>query len=133
MDGHSLADQIIQARETHQDQRKDDLGLPIPDWFTQKDYSPDYLAARTFLLHPQIYFHNTLLWEHGEYIEENATTLASLARWPHPVSPTMLAVVWDRIRELAPRLDPTRIAITSDLIFNMSTGEFEKNSTMLRV
>lgn len=129
----SLADQIIQARETHHKQRVDDIGLPIPDWFTRKDYTPDYLAARTFLLHPQIYFYNTLLWERGSHIEEDATTLASLARWPHPVSPTMLAVVWDRIRELAPKLDTTRIAITSDLIFNLATGEFEEDSTTLRV
>lgn len=133
MDGYSLADQIIQAREKQQEQKVDDIGLPIPDWFTHKNYTPDYLVARVFMLHPQIYLHNTLLWEHGEHIEEDNTTLASLAKWPYTVSPSMLAVVWDRIRELAPELDRTRIAITSDLVFNMGTGEFEKDSTILRV
>lgn len=119
MDEYSLADQIIQARETHHKQRVDDIGLPIPDWFTRKDYSPDYLVARVFLLHPQIYFHNTLLWEHGDYLEEDEATLASLAKWPYPVPTPMRAVVWDRIRGLAPRLDPTRIAITSDLLISL--------------
>lgn len=129
----SLADQIIQARETHHKQKVDDIGLPIPDWLTRKEYPPDYLVARTFLLHPQIYFYNTLLWEHGSHIDEDAATLASLARWPYTIPLPMQAVVWDRIRELAPRLDPTRISITSDLVFNISTGELEDDSTTPRV
>lgn len=129
----SLAEQIIQARETHHKQRVDDIGLPVPDWFTRKEYPPDYLVARVFLLHPQIYFYKTLLWEHGSHIEEDTATLASLARWPYTVPIPMQAVVWDRIRELSPRLDPTRISITSDLVFNLSTGELEDDSTTPRV
>lgn len=127
-----LAEQIIQ-NNSRPKTKTDDLGISLPTDFSKKDCPPDYLAARVFLLHPQIYLYRTVLWEHGDIVREDATTLAKFARWHHQITPPMQVVVWDRIRELAPRLDTTRISITSDLVFNISTGEFEHDSTTPRV
>lgn len=119
-----LAEQIIQ-NNSKPNTKTDDLGIPIPPEFSKNDYSPDYLVARVFLLHPQIYLYRTVLWEHGDIVREDTTTLASLARWPYTIPLPMQAVVWDRIRELAPHLDTSKVAIAPDTFFNIETGELE--------
>lgn len=124
----SLADQIIEqnsspARGEELDQV---LGIPLQE-ISQNPV--DHLAARMIVLN-NLYVNpdDNSIWNHTTRINEDAKTVTKLANYYDRSYqlPQIYPLVYNRLREVLPRLSRDKLWITPTLLFNRKTGELEE-------
>lgn len=124
----SLADEVIQAnkeeKKVSNEPKLDDIGFPLPKPQTEKAWC-EYLTARLWYLNPRIYFHEGRLWIDEHRILETKNSYYRLAKYPSKIQDHENEYVWERLRELVPRLNTDIVAVLPDLTFNMKTGELK--------
>lgn len=128
----SLADKVIEANNEHIKQeskdelpRLDDVGLPLPIPDTEKAWC-EYLTARLLYLNNRIYKYCGHLWIYNSPIKENKATYYELAAYPKVITDPQCKYIWRRAKELVPELDTKKISVLPGVIFDMETGEFNR-------
>lgn len=110
----NLADQLYEANQEHTDEI-DEIGLPLPrvrNMYTHYEY----LTARCFYLNPHLHTRpDGNLYNSHVLVQPTLDDIAQLANWFDRLPRQAVLYVYNRIKELAPRLDPNIIAITPTL------------------
>ncbi len=121
-----LAEQLIKANEAEKkiETEKDELGLPLPQKKTP-EAKYNYLAARALFINKHIYTRNnkTELWNEHEKIKPKRSDISKLARWYGPLPPEGVVYVYEKLKQVAPYLDETKIAITPTMLWDIENQE----------
>jgi len=133
---NNLADQLIEAnREEVEEERKiDEYGLPLPQKKGIQAHC-NYLAARAIYLNKHLYTrdHGRTLWNSHEIVQPRTADIARLARWAEPISKQSAAYIYDKIKELVPYLDESKIAITPNLLWDIEKQELIETKEVINV
>lgn len=125
----SLADKIIEQNSSSMSGEELDLVLGIPLQAISKN-PVDHLAARIIVLNPNMYIDpvDNSIWRSDVRIREDASTITALANYYDRQYhlPNIYPLVYNRLRELLPRLSRDKLWISPTLLFNRKTGELEE-------
>lgn len=138
----NLADQVIEANEqeyiekTAGDQAPegyytDDLGLWVEqDIRKNKQRFAQYVLVRCKKLNPHLHTRdNAFLFNSHTIVNKHPNDIAELAGLAETLTTPLAALVYNRLIEIVPKLDKTRIEVTPGLVWNMDTCEFEEWET----
>ncbi len=132
----TLADQIIERSSVAQEEGEEalepvmteHLGVPVSLSAMQKD-PVNHLAARMILLN-RLYVNSIddSIWNGYTRISETPQTITALANYYDPTYklPHIYPLVYNRLREVLPRLSRDKLWISPTLLFNRKTGELEE-------
>lgn len=133
---NNLADQLIEAnREEEKEEHKvDEYGLPLPK---KKDPQMrcNYLVARAIYINKHLYTRNSGkdLYNGHEIVRPRAADIARLAKWVEPLNKQATIYIYDKIKELVPYLDESKIAITPNLLWDIEKQELIETKEVVNV
>ena len=118
----NIAERIING---DYDGAKDDLGLPCPT--DPDDPSVEYMVKRILIRFPHIYQYNNAIYIGRELQRENPNNLVRLTNvYNSYAKGAKHMLVWNKLREVLPVFDDSKIWISPTLLWNMKTCEFEE-------
>lgn len=118
---NDLADQLIEANKKEEKVKieRDEYGIPLPQVKTAEAHC-NYLVARAIYLNQHLHTrHNGKdLYNSHELVRSTVGEIARLAKWVRPMSRQEANYIYDKIKELMPALDESKIAITPNLLWD---------------
>lgn len=128
-----IAEQIISSNSSQEKSpwgELDDYGLPIK-------YSDhvDYTVARIIVRHPEICVNphdNRIYLLDGpsrEPIRETSRTIVELSNFASPFKGDRVALVFNRLRDVLPKVDMESVAIGDGLVFDGKTKKLKETLT----
>ena len=130
----SLADAIIQQNERKgaspegnipEGYYRDDMGYLVEvDLIEDKERYAEYVLLRILRLHHNIYMRYGRLYCGHRLLERNTQEALELADSPRVrLNPGQVAWIFNRLRELAPEIDETKILIADGVYWDMDKAE----------
>lgn len=124
---NDLADQLIAANEEKIDKivvKRDEYGIPLPQMETAEAHC-NYLVARCIYLNQHLHTrHNGKdLYNSHDIVRPTVADISRLAKWVRPLKIQEVNYIYDKIKELVPYLDETKIAITPNLLWDIEKQE----------
>lgn len=112
-----LADQLYEANQAENGTgvQIDELGIPLPQIKNLHTHY-EYITARCFKRNPHLHVRpDGELYNSHTRVNPTLDDIVQLANWFDRLPRQAVLYVYNRIKELAPRLDPNIIAITPTL------------------
>lgn len=133
-----LINAVIEANEQEfidkdkEDQAPDGYYTDDIGWWVEQDIRKNkmrfakYIYTRCRKLNPHLHIRNgELLFNSHTIIDKHPNSISELAKLPEIISVPTAAWVYNKLVDDVPRLDPDRIVVSGDLVWNMETCEFE--------
>lgn len=122
----SLADKLIrkQQESVEEETHTDEYGLVFPDESDLPRFW-EYLVARALKSSPHIHVrrgHKWLYKEH-EILFPHEATIMELTHYYKRIPRRAVHYIYNRLYEVAPRLDPKKIALTPTLLWDIDKQE----------
>lgn len=133
---NDLASQLIEAnkKEEKEEIQIDELGLPLPQKKTEEAHYA-YLTARALFLNKHLYTRNnkTELWNSYDKINPTEEDMVRLTKCYERIPKQGIIYIYDRLRELVPYLDESKIAITPTLLWDIEKQELVETKEEINV
>lgn len=131
---NSLADQLVEANKVEDGPKTDEYGIPLPQKDTTKAHY-NYLVARSIYLNKHLHTrHNGRdLYNSHTIIRPTIEDISRLAKWIEPIPRQGIVYIYDKIKELVPYLDESKIAITPNLLWDIEKQELIETKEVINV
>lgn len=121
---NDLADKLYEANQAADNIEVDELGIPVRKDRDAK-YEYDYITARCFKRNPHIHVRpDGNLYNSHTLIKPELDDIAQLSNWVGRLPRQAVIYIYNRMKDVAPRLDPNIIAITPTLGWDFEKQEF---------
>lgn len=132
---NDLASQLIEANKREEEKVQiDELGIPLPRKKTNEAHYA-YLTARALFLNKHLYTRDnkTQLWNSHDKIRPIEEDIVRLTKCYERIPKQGIIYIYDRLRELVPYLDESKIAITPTLLWDIEKQELVETEEEINV
>lgn len=133
---NDLASQLIAANEQAKERavEVDELGIPLPQVGTSRAHY-NYLVARAFVLNPHLHTRHdgTELRNSHTLIRPEIDDISRLTNWVEHIPRQGIVYIYDKMKEIAPRLNEDIIAITPHLVWDFKNQQLVRSKEEINV